>query len=200
MLVGAMRKCLLTGLFVLVCSAPALAQITYGVKAGVNLADTSFSEGSDVPSSARVGPLVGVFATVPVWGRLSVQPEAIYSVKGASLDVFDLESHYIVDYLEVPVLVRVAVTRRVHVFGGPSLAYRLRARNRIEFGSSTEEIDIGEEVESFDFGIVGGAGVAFGRWIVDGRFTYGLSDTDADTGGDGKIRNRAFSMSTGFRF
>ena len=46
----------------------------------------------------------------------------------------------------------------------------------------------------------GGAGVAFGRWIVDGRFTYGLSDTDADTDDDVKIRNRAFSMSMGFRF
>jgi hypothetical protein len=195
-----MRNSLLVGLFLLVCSLPASAQITYGVRAGVSLATVSFSEASEVSSNGRYGPLIGVFATVPVWGRLSVQPEAIYSVKGASLEVFDLETDYIVDYLEVPVLVRFPVMRRVHLFGGPSVGFRLRARSRIAFGGSTEEVDISDDVERFDLAIAGGADVEFGRWIVDGRVTYGLSDTDADTSDDVKIRNRAFSISAGFRF
>lgn len=200
MSVGAMRNSFLIGLFLLVCSSPASAQITYGVKAGVSLTDVSFSDGPEVSSNGRYGPLIGVFATVPVWGRVSVQPEAIYSVKGASLEAFDLETDYIVDYLEIPVLLRFPVMRRVHVFGGPSFAYRLRARSRIEFGGSTEEVDITDDVERFDLAIAGGAGVEYGRWIVDGRVTYGLSDTDADTSDDVKVRNRAFSISAGFKF
>lgn len=195
-----MRTGCLGLLLVLMCAVPGSAQITYGVKAGVNLADVSFSGGTDVPSSRRVGPFAGAFATVPLWERISVQPEAIYTVKGTSLEVADLESDYIVDYLEVPVLARYRVTQRVHVFAGPSMAFRLRARNRFEFDGSTEEIDVAGDVERFDLAAVGGVGVEFGRWLLDGRMTYGLSDTDADTSDEVTIRNRAFSIAMGFRF
>jgi hypothetical protein len=195
-----MRYSVLIGLYLLVCSLPASAQITYGVRAGVNLADVSFSDGPEVPTKGRVGPTIGVFARIPVWGRLSVQPEAIYSVKGSSLEAFDLKTSYLVDYLEVPVLLRFPVTRTVHVLGGPAFASRLRARSRTEFGGSTEEVDISDDVERFDLGIAAGAGIAFGRWILDGRVTYGLSDTDADPSDEVKIRNRAFSLSAGFTF
>jgi len=183
----------------LACASPVAAQITYGVKAGVNFADVSF-DGDDVPSSSRVGVLAGAFATVPLTGWLSVQPEAIYTVKGASIDIFDIESEYTVEYLEVPVLARVPVHRTVYVGAGPSFAFRIRARSRTSFGGSTEEVDIADDVESLDFGIVGAAGLQVGRWVFDARYTHGLSDTDADTSDTVKIRNRVFSLSAGFRF
>ena len=183
----------------LACASPAAAQITYGVKAGVNFANVSFG-GDDVPSSSRVGVLAGALATVPLTGWLSVQPEAIYTVKGASIDVFDIESEYIVDYLEVPVLARVRVRSKVYVAAGPSVAFRIRARSRTSFDGSTEEVDIADDVESLDVGIVGAAGFHMRRWVFDGRYTHGLSDTDADTSDDVKIRNRVFSVSAGFRF
>ncbi len=147
-----------------------------------------------------MGVLAGAFATVPLTGKLSLQPEAIYTTKGASLDVFDIESDYIVDYIEVPVLVRYPVRRSIYVAGGPALAFCVRARSRTSFGGSTDEIDIKEDVESFDLGLVGAVGYERGRWMFDGRYTYGLSDTDADSSDNVKIRNRAFSISAGYRF
>jgi hypothetical protein len=180
-------------------ASSASAQITYGAKAGVNFANVSFA-GDDVPSSSRIGLLAGAFATVPLTGWLSVQPEAIYTVKGASIDIFDIESDYIVDYLEVPVLARVPIQRRVYLAVGPSIAFRIRARNRTSFGGSTEEVNIADDVESLDIGVVGAAGLEMGRWVFDGRYTHGFSDTDADTSDNVKIRNRVFSVSAGFRF
>jgi hypothetical protein len=194
-----MRSPVVALVLVLGCAPPAAAQITYGVRAGVNFADVSFA-GDDVPSSGRVGVLAGAFATVPLTGWLSVQPEAIYTVKGASIDIFDIESDYIVDYLEVPVLARVPVHKNVYVGAGPSVAFRIRARNRTSFSGSTEEVDIADDVESLDIGIVGAAGLEMGRWVFDGRYTHGLSDTDAVTSDNVKIRNRVFSVSAGFRF
>ena len=183
----------------LACASPAAAQITYGVKAGVNFANVSF-DGDDVPSSSRVGLLAGALATVPLTGWLSVQPEAIYTVKGASIDIFDIESDYIVDYLEVPVLATVPVRSNVYVAAGPSIAFRIRARSRTSFGGSSEEVDIADDVQSLDVGVVAAAGFHMGRWVFDGRYTHGLSDTDADTSDNVKIRNRVFSVSAGFRF
>jgi hypothetical protein len=180
-------------------ASSASAQITYGAKAGVNFANVSFAD-EDVPSSSRIGLLAGAFATVPLTGWLSVQPEAIYTVKGASIDIFDIESDYIVDYLEVPVLARVPIQRRVYLAVGPSIAFRIRARNRTSFGGSTEEVNIADDVESLDIGVVGAAGLEMGRWVFDGRYTHGFSDTDADTSDNVKIRNRVFSVSAGFRF
>lgn len=194
-----MRSVVLALLFNVVCAAPAAAQITYGAKVGVNFADVSFDAGEDVPAGGRKGLLAGVFVTIPL-GWLAVQPEAIYTVKGTSLDIDGVTSDYIVDYVEVPVLARLRLPRNAYVVAGPSMAFRLRARNRIAFGGSTEEFDLDDDVESFDLGIVGGVGVDVSRWVVDARYTHGLSDIDTDSSDDVRMRNRVFSVSAGIRF
>ena len=181
-------------------AAPAEAQISYGVKAGVNFANVAIAPDEGSSPSRRVGALAGVFATVPVAWGLTLQPEAIYTAKGASIEFEGFETNYIVDYIEVPVLARFRVLRSAYVLAGPSMAFRLRARNRVPFGGSVEEVDLDGEVETFDLGIVGAIGVDIGRWLVDARYTHGVSDTDRDTSDDVTIRNRVFSLSAGFRF
>jgi hypothetical protein len=195
-----MRPAVLALILTLACAAPAMAQVSYGAKAGVNFANVSFDADEDVPSSRRTGLLAGVFVTIPFGGWLAVQPEAIYTVKGTSLDIEGFATDFIVDYLEVPVLARVRLPRGGYVVAGPSMAFRLRARNRVAFGGSTEEFDLDEEVESFDLGIVGGVGIGVGRWVVDARYTHGLSDIDTDTSDDVRMRNRVVSLSAGIRF
>ena len=195
-----MRSVTLALMLVLVGAAPARAQFSYGVKAGVNFANVAMDPDDGVSPSGRMAALAGAFATIPIAWGLSLQPEAIYTVKGASFDFEGFESNYIVDYLEVPVLVRFRALRTAYVVAGPSMAYRLRARTRTPFGGSTEEVDLDADVESFDLGIVGGVAVEFGRWLVDARYTHGLTDTDKDTSDDVKIRNRTFSLAAGFRF
>ncbi|MEX1128969.1 MAG: porin family protein [Vicinamibacterales bacterium] len=194
-----MRLTVLALLLTLAGVAPAAAQISYGAKVGVNFADVSFDADEDVPTSGRTGLLAGVFVTIPL-GWLTVQPEAIYTVKGTSLDIGGVTSDYIVDYVEVPVLARLRLLRNAYVVAGPSMAFRLRARNRIAFGGSTEEFDLEDDVESFDMGIVGGVGLEAGRWVVDARYTHGLSDLDTDSSDDVRMRNRVFSVSAGIRF
>ena len=185
---------------VVASAAPAAAQIGYGIKAGVNVSNLTFESDDDVPTSARIGALAGVFATIPIGGRLSVQPEAIYTAKGASLDDAGLASDYLVDYLEVPLLVRLRLTRGIYVAAGPTVALRLRARSRTPFGGSTEEIDLTDDVESFEAGVAAAGGLEWRRWVVDVRYTHGLTDVDADTSDTVAIRNRTVSVAAGIRF
>ena len=187
-------------LLTVLCGDAAMAQgMTFGAKGGINLSNVSF-DGDDPPFKSRVGVLAGGFVTVRLWSWLTLQPEVVYTVKGATLDVEDLDSAFITDYVEVPVLVRFNIYRSVYVAGGPAPAFLTRARSRTEFGGSTEEIDIKDDLESFDLGIVGAAGIDFGRWFVDARYTHGISDIDADKEDDVKIRNRVFSVSAGIKF
>ena len=190
------RITLLALILTIASAAPALAQMSYGVKAGINYADVSYD--SDVSSSGRIGLLAGGFVTLPLRGWLAAQGEVIYTVKGTTVDVADIETDFIVDYLEVPLLARISFRRNMYVAAGPSMAFRVRARSRTDFGGSTEEIDVKDNVESFDLGVVGAVGIEFGKWVFDGRYTHGLSDLDPSE--DVKTRNRVFSFSAGIKF
>ena len=173
-----MRNAALALILTLSCAAPARAQISYGLKAGVNFANVAIDPDEGASPSGRVGALAGLFATVPLAWGVTLQPEVVYTIKGASFEFEGFETNYIVDYVEVPVLVRFGVLRSGYVVAGPTMAFRLRARNRIPFGGSTEEVDLDSEVEKFDLGIAGGVGVDLGRWLMEARYTHGLSDTD----------------------
>jgi Outer membrane protein beta-barrel domain len=104
----------------------------------------------------------------------------------------------------VPVLVKYAVThggsRSFFVFGGPSAAFKVRSRATATFGDTTIDLDADEDIESFEFGVVAGGGVDFGKWSIDGRYSWGLSNLNKDDEDDVKLRSRAFSVLAGIRF
>ncbi len=189
----------------LLASGSAAAQgLQPGVKAGVNLATVSL--GGDEGSAgfdSRVGLVGGVFATWRPVSWLALQPEVLVTSKGAALDEDGLDARLVLDYLEVPLLAR--VSRRVsgatvYAAAGPAVAWLLRAKTRTAFSGSTEEIDLKDDVEPFDVGVAMGGGVEIGAFVIDGRYTLGLSDIDADRSDAITIRNRAISVTAGFRF
>ena len=55
-------------------------------------------------------------------------------------------------------------------------------------------------MERFDLGLVAGAGLEFGRFVIDGRYTWGLSNINKDESEDVKIKNRVFAVMAGIRF
>lgn len=176
-----------------------------GVKGGVNLATQRNEGDEDAPGlKSRIGIVAGVFATLPVSSWLTLQPEALFSSKGAKLDLDGVNATLAIDYFEVPVLARISRrgTGRVHYYaaGGPSVGVQLRARSRTKFGSATEELDLGDDVERLDFGVAVGGGVDVGSLVFDGRYTLGLKDIDKDRSDSVKTRNRALSLTAGFRF
>ena len=186
----------------LCCSAPAFAEgFQMGVKGGINFADVKFNQSGT--TSARWFPLVGAFAILPPHWGVSLQPEVLYSMKGARLGGKGAPTSLMLDYLEMPMLGRVSMTafgRRIYVVGGPAFGLRVRARTRAEFSGVTEEIDISDELRRFDLGIAGGGGVELGALVFDARYTFGLTDIDKDKTDGAKARNRVFSLTGGWRF
>jgi hypothetical protein len=195
------RRIVVSFVAALASAWPAFAQAHgFGIKAGVDLATlrvTPQAEGSD--RQWLTGFVAGGFYTRPLVSRLELQVEGVYAAKGARLRISGLTEKVQVDYFDVPILVR-ARFGRYYVEGGASAALRLRARARITFVSSTESVDIADEVERADYGAVAGAGVQFGRYLIDGRLTQGLKDIDADKADASHTKNRAFAITGGVRF
>ncbi len=183
--------------------APSFAQgISAGVKGGASFATVRF-EGEADATRGRWFPAAGAFFVLPFRWGVSLQPEAVYAMKGARLRSPGAEPSLLLDYLETPVLARLTMTaagRRIFAVGGVAPAFCLRARTRTKFGGSTEEIDILDEVRRFDTGLVGGAGIELGRLVVDGRYTLGLINVDKESSNIAHAQNRAFTLTAGWRF
>jgi hypothetical protein len=192
--------------FACLCGVPVFGQeLTVGVKGGANMATERFESAAGSPGVARrVGAVVGMFGTLPLLSWLDLQPEALYSMKGSRLDLAGTKSSVWIDYLEVPVLLRVSPgsgsTFRYFVAGGPSIGFRLRARSRTQFQTATEEIDVGGDLERLDLGAAIGGGVERGPLVLDGRYTLGLKDIDKDKTDTVKVTNRTFSLTIGIKF
>ena len=168
----------------------------YGMKAGLNLAnftgdDADAGEGED--KKARMGFAAGGFVTYGITEMFAVQPELLYTMKGAKYEWDGGSETVKFDYLEIPVLAKVSIPTEgnigPHFFIGPSLGILLGAKNKVEIdGEDPEGLagdhDVKDETKSTEFGLVFGAGVDIGMphsaITIDGRFGLGLTGTCED--------------------
>src|SRR5262245_52883622 len=134
--------------------APASAQgLQFGAKGGVNLANQSFdSDTSDVSFDSLVGLVAGGFMIWPIGGRLDLEVEGLYSVKGVSIDAGVASTKVKVDYIDAPVLARYRIagsptTRRVHIVGGAVFGFRVRAQSIADFGNGSFHRDIKDDIK-----------------------------------------------------
>lgn len=192
----------------LVCGNTAFAQqpAAFGIKGGVNFANLNFEgDGADVNFDSRTGFVGGLFVVVPSNTPFALQAEALFSQKGAEAEEGDFSSKIKLNYLDVPVLARVSSPASsgtsFHVFGGPSFGFKLSGETESSFDGEEETEDLDDEVKGFDLGLVLGAGVEFGRFVIDGRYSWGLTDINNEEEDEGvKVKTRTFSVMAGFRF
>ncbi len=176
------------------------AQTVIGAKAGLSIANVSFSSGGiNVSPDSRTSFVGGVFANIGLGETWFVQPEVLYSAKGAEFEGSTLA----IDYLEVPVLFGAAFPMsnsalKPMVFAGPSIGFQLSCDD--------DGFDCSDELESIDFGLVFGAGIQYAlssvTLFLDGRYDLGL--TNAAKGEieaeDISAKNRAWQFMAGVGF
>lgn len=189
-------------------AATAFAQdsVAVGVKGGVAFATLRFEneeEGRTSTSDTRPGFIGGLFVVWPADHTFALQTEALFSQKGAKFEGPNFSARTTINYLEAPVLLRISSAKSsgvsFHVFTGPSFGFWVsgETKSTVQGQEGIDEID--NDFKRFDLGLVAGAGVEFGRLIVDGRYTWGLLDVDKQID-ESTIRNRSFAFMTGVRF
>jgi hypothetical protein len=174
---------------------------SWGAKVGINLATLSVDD-PDVSFDFRIGVAAGGYFTLPLGSRLELQPEVLFSQQGAKVGEDDVDGTIALDMLAVPILVKFRFAppgKGLAVYGGPSIGLKLRARAISDFGGEKIDLDISDQIESTDFGLAAGAMYERGRWTLDGRYTFGLSQLSAD-GEEPDTKSRVISFLAGIRF
>lgn len=193
-------------------SAPSLPQSTavsttgssvFGFKAGLNMASQSLSLSKGV---TRLD--LGGFVTIPVSQSVTLQPEALYSMKGSKIQTSGTSFTYKLDYLDFPLLVKYAfptsVSARPFVFAGPSLGILISAKGVYKYGGDDMKGSIKPLYKSADLGLVFGGGLNLSRSMsVDARYVMGLSNIasslweEAGAPPGFSIKNSAVSLMVG---
>jgi opacity protein-like surface antigen len=179
--------------------ADAAATWKWGVKGGVNVANISGDDIDD--TSSRTGLAAGGFLAANYGGTLGSRIEALYIQKGAKQDVEILsetyEVTYKIDYLEFPILATAnfpaGEKAMVNLFAGPTLGFVIG--ESVEVDGESEDT---EDTESFEFGLVFGAGAEFGMFVLDLRYGLGLSNIAKDSPSD--VKNQGFAILAGLQF
>jgi hypothetical protein len=179
----------------------ASAQTVIGAKAGLSLANVTFSgDGVSASPDGRTGFVGGAFAQFGIGSPWFIQPEVLYSSKGFEVDSDALS----LGYVEIPVLFGAAFplsnsALKPMVFAGPSVAFKLSC--------DADGYDCGDDVKSVDFGIVFGAGIQYDlesiSLFLDGRYDLGLTDIgdiSELSSADVSIKNRAWQFMVGAGF
>lgn len=186
---------LLAGFFAMVSLATAEAQIKpkFGVKGGVNYSTFNNVDGVEY----KPGILAGVYADLKIpMTPMSVQPEVLFTQYGA--DIEDTDASFNVNYLQVPVLLKFDFQSplvKPNVFFGPYAGFNLSS----EIKNNDASLNLNDETQSTDFGVVIGAGVDIRKFRVGVRYTAGLTNV-ADQNFNDDAKNGAFALTAGVSF
>jgi hypothetical protein len=175
--------------------------VSYGVTGAVNQA--SFGGSDATYSGSRIGFAIGGFLRKPIDDTWVFQLELQYTTKGTKVSYSGFTSSVDFGYLELPLMFRAFLggNEKVRPFveAGPELAVNISCSISASDGTTSQSAtcsSIGASPKSFDAGLIGGAGVEFGRWSVGVRYDYGL----LDVGNGGSFKNRNLQGVLGFRF
>jgi hypothetical protein len=190
--------------------------VYFGPKVGVNISHFMFTGDDAVDfkdmSKMKMSSHFGIFAEIVVNDFFSVQPELLYSIKGArfrdSTDD-DFKSAYVFKYLSLPVVVKYYVTKEISLEAGPQVAYLLSAKN-IEtsdrlvtnVGHEAASEDINDKIQDFDLGVTAGLGYLTKKgFYFSARYNYGILNAQTkEENVDAILHNGTVQLSFGFSF
>lgn len=152
----------------------------FGIKGGLNLSNLYTEDVDD--QNVLLGFNLGVFVELPITSRISLQPEFLYTTKGAELKYNNAfiqgTGKFRLNYIEVPLLLKLNVTDKFNVHFGPYAAYLIDAKitNEDANGNINFESDVNkDDLNKLDFGLAGGFGINFDGFGLGARYNYGLS-------------------------
>lgn len=190
-----MKKILLTAVVMLASVASyaqqAVGSFTLQPKIGMNVASLTKCDGCD----PRIGLAAGVEAEYQATDIFSVSAGLIYSMQGNKAKEEGVTLTTKLDYINIPILANVYVTKGLAVKLGVQPAFNVSDKQKSSGGSASFEAeDVG--AESFDFSIPVGLSYEYNNVVFDARYNFGV--TNIADGGDSK--NSVFQFTLGYKF
>lgn len=191
-------------------STDSLAQVglAIGAKGGIGI--TTF-KGSDAKNiDGRTSWLGGAFVNAQISPVFNLQPEIIFSQKGADYTIDGTRKHLVINYFEVPVLakLRLPIGDVVfpHILLGPNFAFKTNAKySSDETANGTQVVADESDIRRSDIGGLVGAGIDIEArdsglfFTIDGRYGFGFNNIDRSDKGS-ELRNAGLSFAVGVGF
>lgn len=134
----------------------ALAQLGIGLKAGLNFANVT--NASSINNSSRSGFMFGAFLAPSTKGIISSRTELIYSRQGYNFSNGTNSGNVNLDYIILPQLMGINITKFVQLQLGAQMAYLINAKaDSTSGGSSGSYSSIMSYYNKFDYGFAVGA-------------------------------------------
>lgn len=176
-----------------------------GIIGGANFTNLSKSTADQTKISFHAGTYIK-------WGIsefFSLQPEILYSVKGAQTKrnptpIYENngklyeQQRIVLSYIDVPVLARFNASPGFHFLLGPQISFLVRATNKFSNdGHFKDSYEIIENKNRIDIGLVGGLGYEFENGLNFGlRGSFGFVPVFKDS----EIKNSVVQITTGYTF
>lgn len=182
----------------------------FGIKGGVNLTNMYVQDVSD--ENMKVGFNAGFFAKLPVARGFSIQPELLYTSKGAKETYNNFiegrgEYRFNLNYIELPVLAVFNVAKNFNIHVGPYVAYLAEANIKdLEDNGTIREIEDldADNFNRIDYGVAGGLGIDISNFTIGARYNYGFREIGKPGSLSGQLtkdsKNSAISLYIGIGF
>lgn len=172
-------------------------QASFGIRGGVNFFNWGGSDASGNDYTNRAGFHAGLYGNMFVTDRFSIEPGAYYSVKGTQNNNI-VDSRAVLNYIDVPILLRFYATDGLNIFAGPQGSILLGSRFEGDAFGQTFGWDT-DAVNDIDAGLVFGLGYNLPIGLnIQGSYDLGLTPVFQDS--NANIYNRGFKVSLGFSF
>ena len=149
----------------------------FGVKGGFNMSNLYSNDAND--DNVLYGFNAGVYATLPISDFIAIQPEILFTTKGAELDYNNAfatgNAKFRLNYIEVPLLVRVNITKNFNVHAGGYASYLVSSKVTGDGDINFDQEINTDDLNKFDAGLSAGIGVDFNPVSIGLRYNYGLT-------------------------
>lgn len=167
-------------------------------KVGVSIANLTELKDTD----PRVGVVAGVEGEYQASDIFSVSAGVLYSMQGSKYEYELLNQKYKstnkLDYINVPIMANVYVTKGLAVKLGVQPGFNVSSSNKQEVntfagsGSSTSDV----KAKSVDFSIPVGLSYEYNNFQLDARYNWGLTKVFENN----KAKNSVFQITLGYKF
>lgn len=191
-----MKKILLF-IFVTGMANASIAQVQFGVKAGLNRASLNYSGSAVNDLGVKYDFNAGIFSSIPLFNNFYLQPELMYSGQGSGFtDSIPADANY--NYLNLPVLFKYQHSSGLFAETGPQIGFLLSAKLK----SDGQTIDNKNYTQSTDFSWVLGIGYKLSEINlgIDLRYNYGLTNTIKANAAAGTAKNSVFQIDLCYQF
>lgn len=168
-----------------------VGSITIQPKIGMNIADLTDVDDSDV----RIGLAVGAEAEYQATDLFSVSAGVLYSMQGCKGSEDGVKATIKLDYINIPILANVYVTKGLAVKLGIQPGFNINAKGKAEANGVSAEADI-DDAKTLDFSIPVGVSYEYQNFVLDARYNWGLTKVAKDI----DSKNSVFQITLGYKF